>query len=666
MKDIDKLAINTVRCISLDAIDKAKSGHPGLPLGAAPMGYVLWQKHLSHYSAQPDWHNRDRFVLSAGHGSMLLYALMHLTGYSVSMDDLKDFRQLGSNTPGHPESFITKGIEATTGPLGQGSANAVGMAMAERALAHRFNREGFPVVDHFTYALVSDGDLMEGISAEAASLAGHLGLGKLVYIYDANDITLDGPTSLSFSRENVQKRYESYGWQVIHIGDGDTDIDSIDAGLSAAKNDTTRPSILIVKTTIGYGSPNKGGTSGAHGSPLGADETKATKEALGWPHPPFFVPEPVMEHFAARQKIMQEEYAAWHRMMERYQQQHAALAEAFYTSHADINAGKVPDGWHNSLPSYSPGEALATRVASGKSLQVVAKTFPFFLGGDADLSCSTKTAIKDGQDFDGQTGAGRNIHYGVREHAMAAIANGMAYHGGVRSYTATFFVFSDYMRPSIRLAAMNSLPVVYLWTHDSVAVGEDGPTHQPVEHLASLRAMPNLHVVRPADGVEVNAAWRLAMLRSDGPTAIVLSRQNLPVLASSSEEGALRGGYIVSDCEGAPQLLLLATGSEVSLAVEAQKALSAKGISARVISMVCWEQFECQPKDYRLSVLPDSVPRRISVEAASSFGWAQYAREHVSIDQFGVSAPGPIAMKHLGITLDAVVGKAEQLLANNA
>ncbi len=667
---LPELCINTIRTLSIDAVQKANSGHPGLPLGAAPMAYALWQNHLRHDPRDPAWPDRDRFVLSAGHGSMLLYSLVHLAGYDVSMEDLQAFRQWESRTPGHPEYHMTPGVEATTGPLGQGVSNAVGMAMAERFLANRFNRPGHDLVDHFTYALVSDGDLMEGIASEAISLAGHLGLGKLIFLYDANDITLDGPTSLCFTGEDVCARIAACGWHVQRVEDGDRDIAAIDGAISAAKAETGRPSLIFVHTTIGFGSPNKAGKSAAHGSPLGPDEVALTKKALGLnPDESFAVPKEAREHMAEPGKRGRELRDAWHGRFEAYAKEHPDLAAQWQT----CQSGELPAGWERDLPSWEPGSAIATRSAAGKALGALSGRIPWLFGGDADLSCSTKTLVEGG-DFNGVTGAGRNIRFGVREHAMAGICNGMSYHGGIRPDAATFFVFSDYMRPSVRLAALNHLPVVYVWTHDSIGVGEDGPTHQPVEHLMSLRAMPNLHVIRPADGNEAAQAWVQAIKRTDGPTALVLSRQNLPVQSVAPEslpDHVARGAYVLSDpADGAsPEVIVMATGSEVQVAMAAQELLAGDGIAARVVSMPCWEAFAAQSAEYRESILPAAVTARVSVEAGVTLGWQAWvglSGAAIGVDRFGASAPGGTLMKEYGITPEAVADKARELLGKRA
>jgi len=654
---LDTLCVNTLRTLAIDCVQKANSGHPGLPLGAAPMAYVLWDRHLKHDPANPRWPDRDRFVLSAGHGCMLLYSLLHLTGYDLTLDDLKAFRQWGSRTPGHPEVHLTPGVEATTGPLGQGHANAVGMAIAERMLAHRFNRPGHEIVNHRTWALVSDGDLMEGLTGEAASLAGHLRLGKLVCLYDSNDVSLDGPTAMAYS-EDWGRRYEAYGWRVLRVEQGDDDLAAIDAAIESAKADDSRPVLIVVRTTIGFGSPNKAGKASAHGSPLGPDEVAATKQALGWdPKAQFHLPAEALARFRdalARGKAAREQ---WQGRFDAWAQTQAVPAQEWRRR----IAGELPAGWDAELGAYKAGESAATRDAGGKALQALAAKLPELAGGDADLAESTKTAIKGGGDFDGRTGAGRNFHFGVREHAMGSIANGMAYHGGVRPYVSTFFVFSDYMRPAIRLAAINQLPVIYVFTHDSVAVGEDGPTHQPIEHLASLRAIPGLHVVRPGDPNETLEAWRYAIQRRDGPTVLVFTRQKLAVLDRSAlAPGASlsRGGYVLAEAAGgAPQAILIATGSEVKLALDARETLQQAGARIRVVSLPCWEAFAAQEKEYRDSVLPPAVRARVSVEAGATFGWSRWTGDAgiaVGIDRFGASAPGEVNLEKFGFTADHV------------
>ncbi|MHC4661009.1 MAG: transketolase [Planctomycetota bacterium] len=651
--DIDTLCINTIRTLSIDAIQKANSGHPGLPLGAAPMAYMLWQNHLKYNPRDPNWPDRDRFVLSAGHGSALLYSLLHLTGYGVTMEHIQNFRQWGCCTPGHPESSMTPGVEATTGPLGQGTANAVGMAIAERMLAHYFNRPGFEIVNHSTYALVSDGDLMEGISSEAASLAGHMHLGKLIYLYDSNDISLDGPTSMTFT-EDVAGRYEAYGWQVLKVEDGDTDIKAINAAIATAKHDTSRPSLIVVKTTIGYGSPNKSGKASCHGAPLGTDEVMLTKKELGWdPEKTFFVPDEAYTHFRQAAENGAALHEVWQKLFAGYSNEFPELAKEWKLA----MSGGLPDDWDNDLPAWGAGESLATRKAASAVENAIAKKIPWLAGGDADLSSSTGTRIKEEPDFNGETGEGRNVRFGVREHAMASIANGMAYHGGIRPFVSTFFIFSDYMRPATRIAALAGLPVTNIWTHDSIGVGEDGPTHQPVEHLMALRVMPNIRVIRPCDANETREAWIHAMKRKEGPTCLVLSRQGLPILDRNKlapAENLHKGAYILAEAEGGkPQAIIIATGSEVKIALEAQEILQKDGIKARVVSMPCWETFETQSDDYKKSVLPPNVKARISVEAGSSLGWKQWVGDKgvvLGIERFGASAPGGTNFEKFGFT----------------
>jgi transketolase len=663
---LDELCINTIRTLSIDAVQKANSGHPGLPLGAAPMAYVLWQNHLRHNPRNPHWPDRDRFVLSAGHGSMLLYSLLHLTGYDLTMSDLEAFRQWGSRTPGHPEFHLTPGVEATTGPLGQGASNAVGMAIAERSLAHRFNQDGLTIVDHWTYALVSDGDLMEGISAEAASLAGHLRLGKLIYLYDSNEVTLDGPASLTFTTEDVERRYQAYGWQVLRVKDGDHDLNAIQAALVEARKETTRPSLVIVHTTIGYGSPNKQGTASAHGSPLGVEEVALTKKALSWdPDAQFHVPEEALSRFRKAVANGESLEAEWNARFAELERRRPDLASEWKRRFR----GELPSGWDAGLPRFKAGEKLATREASGKVLNAIAASVPELIGGDADLSSSTKTALDGMGSFDGQAGSGRNLHFGVREHAMGAVVNGLAYHGGVRGYASTFFCFSDYMRPSVRLAALGRLPAIYVWTHDSIGVGEDGPTHQPVEHLMALRVMPNLHVIRPADANETVEAWRWAMERTDGPTALVLTRQKLATFereGRGAASGLRRGAYVLSDPpQGEPRAIVIATGSEVEIALQAQASLSKEGIPSRVVSMPCWEIFDEQDSEYRESVLPSSIGARVSIEAGVTRGWSLHigsSGRAIGVDRFGASAPGEVIYERLGLTSEAIVSAVRSVL----
>jgi transketolase len=655
--DLPTLAINTIRTLSIDAIQKADSGHPGLPLGCAPMAYVLWHNHLKHDPRAPQWPDRDRFVLSAGHGSMLLYSLLHLTGYDLSLDDLKQFRQWNSKTPGHPEWHHTPGVEATTGPLGQGAANAVGMAIAERYLATYFNRPGHEIIDHHTYALVSDGDIMEGVCFEASSIAGHLGLGKLTFLYDANHVTLDGPLALVMD-EDVGARYAALGWHVQFVEQGDTDRAALDAAITTARAETERPSIIIVRTTIGYGSPKKAGTSSAHGSPLGEAEVAATKVALGWdPAAKFLIPPAVAEHMGQAVNKGAAAHAAWDARLVAYHRAHPELAALL-----DLALrGELPAGWDSKLPTFAVGStAVATRSGSGKILAAIAERVPWLLGGDADLGGSTKTIVPGGN-YD-RAGAGRNLRFGIREHAMGSIGNGMLYHGGVRSFVATFFVFSDYMRPPVRLAALNKQPAIFVWTHDSVGLGEDGPTHQPVEHLMALRAMPNLAVFRPCDGNETVAGWRVAMTRKGGPTGLVLSRQDLPNISPIDTASAERGAYVLADGK---DVVLIGTGSEVAVALAARELLAQQHVSARVVSMPCWELFADQPEAYRDEVLPPGS-RRVSVEAGVTFGWREYVGdrgESIGIDRYGASAPGELVLEKLGITPAAVVAAAKRVLA---
>ena len=661
-------AINTIRFLSVDAVQKAKSGHPGTPMGLAPLSYLLWTKYLRYNPSNPDWTGRDRFVLSCGHASMLLYSLLHLTGYGVTLDDLRNFRQWGSKTPGHPEAGHTPGVEVTTGPLGQGLGNAVGMAMASRILAQRFNRPGHEIVSHRIVALCSDGDLMEGVASEAASLAGFHRLGNLVAFYDDNRITIEGSTDLAF-REDVAGRFRAYGWNVLNVADGNTDLAGLCAAIETAFAGRERPTLVVVRTTIGFGSPNKQDTAEAHGAPLGEAEVALTKEQLGWPtSPPFLVPEDVLAHF--REAVPRGERAE-----REWRLKFAAYAAAFPDLALEWERrmwGDLPEGWADGIPAFSPGAgAVATRSASKNILNAIAGKVPELTGGSADLAPSTETIMKDAGDFlpDAAPG-GRNFHFGVREHGMGAILNGMARHGGVIPYGATFFIFTDYMRPSIRLAALMGCRVVYVLTHDSVGLGEDGPTHQPIEHLASLRAMPNLHVIRPADANETAAAWRAALERTQGPTALVLTRQKIPVLPPervNRDDGVDRGAYVLSDAEGGrPDVLLLASGSEVHVALAAKKLLSAEGVASRVVSMPCWERFEEQPAGYREEVLPPAVSARVSVEAGSTFGWERYVGDRgasVGIDRFGASAPAERIFRELGITPEAVRDRAKSVLA---
>lgn len=664
---IARLSIDTIRFLAIDMVEQAKSGHPGAPMGMAPMAYALWARHLRHHPGDPSWPDRDRFVLSAGHASALLYALLHLTGYELPMAELKRFRQYGSLTPGHPESDLTPGVEATTGPLGQGFANGVGMAIAESWLAARFNTSRRRVIDHHVYAICSDGDLQEGVSAEAASLAGTLKLGKLVYLYDDNGIQIEGSTETVFT-EDVAKRFDAYGWHVVGPVDG-TDVDAIDSAITVAKSETERPSLIIVKTTIGHGSPGKQGTAKAHGEALGPEEMAATRKALGWTRAPFEVPEEVRAHMTAIDRGAGQK-ADWEERV-------AALAQEEPKQALELRRllrGDLPDGWDSDLDALfdrdMPGKQ-ATRKASGTVLNHIAAVVPNLIGGSADLAGSNNTIIKASTDYGPGDRSGVNMHYGVREHAMAAISNGMSLHGGVIPYTGTFLTFSDYMRPSIRLAALQKLRVVYVFTHDSIGLGEDGPTHQAVEHLAALRVIPGLRVIRPSDSTEVPEAWRAALTHTDGPTALVFTRQNVALVDRARHapaKGSRRGAYVLADGGRSPALLLLATGSEVELALEAAEALELRGVTARVVAMPCFETFRDQPLAYRSACLPDGIPR-LAIEAGATQGWHEWigaAGDAITLDRFGVSAPAADAFAGLGFTVDHVVTRALRLLGRNA
>ncbi|MDQ0972429.1 transketolase [Neobacillus niacini] len=662
---IDALSVTSIRTLSIDMIEKANSGHPGMPMGAAPMTYTLWTRFMNHNPKNPEWFNRDRFVLSAGHGSALLYSMLHLSGYNLSMDDLKQFRQWGSKTPGHPEYRHTEGVEATTGPLGQGIAMAVGMAMAERHTASVYNKDNYEIVNHYTYSICGDGDLMEGVSAEAASLAGHLKLGRLVVLYDSNDISLDGDLNKSFS-ESVKERFLSYGWQYLRVEDGNN-LEEISKALEEARNDLDRPTMIEVRTVIGYGSPNRAGTSGVHGSPLGANELKLTKEAYKWTfEEDFHVPQEVYDNF--KNLIVEngtKKEKEWNDLFAQYKKEYPELANQLET----VLKNELPEGWDKDIPVYSEGKALASRASSGEALNGIAKNLPIFIGGSADLAGSNKTMIKGTGDFAPGNYEGRNIWFGVREFAMGAAMNGIALHGGVKIFGGTFFVFSDYLRPAIRLAALMGLPVTYVFTHDSIAVGEDGPTHEPVEQLAALRAMPGLSIIRPADGNETAAAWKLAVESTNKPTALVLTRQDLPTLKGTDQnayEGVSKGAYVVAPSEKeTPDALLLATGSEVSLAVEAQAALAGEGIHVSVVSMPSWDRFEQQSQEYKNSVLPKNVKKRLGIEVGSSFGWHKYTGDEgdvLAIDTFGASAPGEKIMEEYGFSVSNVVARVKALL----
>lgn len=678
--DLDTLCINTIRFLSVDAVQKANSGHPGMPMGAAPMAYALWTRYLKHNPGNPDWFDRDRFVLSAGHGSMLLYSLLHLTGYGLPLSEIERFRQLGSHTPGHPERGQTPGVEITTGPLGQGVGNAVGMAIAEAHLAARFNRPGLEVVNHHTYCIVGDGDLMEGVAAEAASLAGHLELGKLICLYDDNRISLAASTALSFTEDRAA-RFAAYGWHVATVADGN-DLAAIGAALDAARAETGRPSLILVRTHIGFGSPHKQDSFEAHGSPLGLDEVRLTKLTLGWPtEPPFLIPAPALAHF--RQALGEGRRAeeSWNATLAEYAQKSPHEADELKR----ILAGDLPVGWNERLPRFATDpKGMSTRLASGKLLAAMAPCIPELVGGSADLNPSTYTVLPGEGDFEppaaeeadrqGSVGSswgyeGRNIHFGVREHGMGAILNGMAAHGGMIPFGGTFLTFSDYLRPSLRLAALMGLRVIHVFTHDSIALGEDGPTHQAVEQLAALRAIPNLTVIRPADANETTVAWRLAIERQTGPTALVLSRQNLPVLDRTrfaAAEGVRRGGYVLKDVDGgSPELVLIATGAEIPLVIAAEEQLREWDIGVRIVSLPSWELFDAQPREYRDAVIPPHVTARLAVEAGSPLGWHRYVGEGgaiIAVERFGTSAPGDLVMREYGFTVDNVCRHALCLL----
>jgi transketolase len=657
--DLDQLCVNTIRTLAMDAVQKANSGHPGMPMGMADAAYVLWTRFLKHNPADPAWPNRDRFVLSAGHGSMLLYSLLHLTGYDLPLEQIQRFRQWESLTPGHPEYGDTPGVETSTGPLGQGFANGVGMALAERLLATHFNRPGFEIVDHYTYAIVSDGDLMEGISHEAASLAGHLGLGKLIYFYDDNHITIEGDTVLTFSEE-VRRRFEAYGWHV--QAPSGHDRDAIAQAIGQARSEAERPSLVICRTHIAYGSPNKQDTAKAHGEPLGADEVRLTKAAMGWPaEAQFLIPDEAMTHFRTAVDRGADDQEEWETMFARYRGVHPGLAAEWERR----VAGKLPQGWDEALPSFALEDGpLATRAAGGKVMQALAPVLPELVGGSADLHPSTKTYLSAYPAVRKGAYEGRNLHFGIREHAMGGILNGMALHGGLRPYGSTFLVFSDYMRPSMRLAGLMRLPVIYVFTHDSVFVGEDGPTHQPVEQTASLRAIPGLTVIRPADARETVAAWRIIAEHREGPVALLLTRQKLPILEKTDIEGVARGAYVLADA-GDPQVLLMASGSEVELVLGAQEVLAAEGIAANVVSMPSWELFEAQPQAYRDAVLPPKVTARVAVEAGVPLGWERYVGsqgEIIGLNRFGASAPYKVLAEKFGFTAEAVARRAKLVL----
>lgn len=664
-KAFDELCVNTIRTLSMDAVQAAESGHPGMPMGMADAAYVLWTQFLKHDPSHPNWYDRDRFILSAGHGSMLLYSLLHLTGYDLSLEELKNFRQWGSKTPGHPEYGLTPGVETTTGPLGQGFATGVGMAMAERHLASTYNTEQHTITDHYTYGIVSDGDLMEGISHEAASLAGHLKLGKIIYLYDANEISIDGSTDLAYTEDAV-KRFESYSWHVQKI-DGH-DRNAVAEAIKIAQNEEGKPSLVVCRTHIGYGSPNKQDSAASHGAPLGEEELAKTKENLGWdPSRKFFIPEEVLTHFRKAKEKGATYYSQWQSEFEDYRKVSSKLARRFEQG-LQRNIGENIDEW---LPVFEASEkGMATRAASGKVINAIAGEIPSMVGGSADLTGSNKTWIDEAEVFSADNYLGRNIHYGVREHAMGAAMNGMALHGGIKPFGGTFLIFSDYCRPAIRIAALSHIPSIFVFTHDSIGLGEDGPTHQPIEHLASLRAMPNTLVLRPGDANEVSWAWKAALEHTDGPSLIALTRQGIPTLdrkTYASASGLMKGAYILSDSDKeTPDAILIGTGSELQLALQAQQELAKEGIDARVVSMPSWELFEAQDAGYQEKVLPASVKARVSIEAASTFGWERWVGSEgkvIGIDRFGASAPYQEIYEHLGLTKDRVVEEAKLLMS---
>jgi transketolase len=662
---LDQLCINTIRCLAMDAVQKANSGHPGLPMGAAPMAYLLWTRFLKYHPQKPDWPNRDRFVLSAGHGCMLLYSLLHLTGYDLSLDDIKQFRQWGSRTPGHPERGLAPGVETTTGPLGQGFGNAVGMAIAEKYLAAHFNRPGHEIVNYNVYGICSDGDLMEGVASEAASIAGFLGLGNLTFFYDNNHISIEGSTDLAFN-EDVGRRFEAYGWFVQNLPDGN-DLEAIDRALHKAQQERERPSLIIVRTHIAYGSPNKQDTAAAHGEPLGEEEVKLTKQNLGWPlEPTFLIPRDALAHYREAITRGERAEAEWQKKLAAYRREYPDLAQQWDR----LIKGELPEGWKEMIPAFKADEKpIATRSASEKVLNAISPSLPFLVGGAADLAPSTKTYVKGLGDFKKGNYGAKNFHFGIREHAMGSIVNGMAV-SHLIPYGSTFLIFSDYMRPTLRLAALMEAHSIFVYTHDSVFLGEDGPTHEPIEHLASLRAIPNLCFIRPADANETAVAWRVAIERRDGPVAMALTRQNLPIIDRNkyaSAEGLERGGYILADAPGGktPEIILIASGSEVSLALEAHQKLVVEGIAARVVSMPSWDLFERQPQTYREEVLPPQVTARLAIEAAAPLGWERYVGLKgavIGMRRFGASAPYKVLAEKFGFTSENAVKQARQLL----
>ncbi len=672
--DLDQLCINTIRTLSLDAVQKAESGHPGLPLGCAPMAYVMWTRFLRHNPKNPKWANRDRFLLSAGHGSMLLYSLLYLTGYDLPLEELQRFRQYGSKTAGHPENVLTPGCEITTGPLGQGFANGVGMAMGAAHLGAKFNQPELPLIDHYVYSIVSDGDLMEGVASEAASLAGHLKLGNLIYLYDDNHVTIEGFTDLAFT-ENVPQRFAAYGWHTLTVEDGN-DLEAIEGAIREAQNETTRPSLISIKTTIGYGMPTAG-TRKAHSDAPGEEAVRETKRHLGWPEDKdFYVPDEAMAHFREAIERGAGQEAEWNALVEKFEQAHEDLSGAWRAT----MSGDLPEGWEAHLPSFENAKPMATRAASGEVINALAGHMPMLIGGSADLGVSNNTDIKDGGSYQPGAYEGRILHFGVREHAMGATMTGISLNGGLIPFGGTFMCFSDYMKPAIRLAALSEVQVIYVFTHDSIGLGEDGPTHQPIEHLAGLRAIPHLYVIRPADPHETREAWRIAISRRKAPTALALTRQKVPVIDQTRynrAEGTRRGAYILAEAEAAypiegetnknstPALILIATGSEVSLALEAREALQKEGMPTRVVSMPCWELFEEQSEDYRNEVLPPAITARLAIEAGARLGWDRYVGPQgdcVCIDRFGASAPGDVALSELGFNVENVLKRARALL----
>ncbi len=662
--NIDQLSINTIRFLAVDAVQKANSGHPGMPMGCAPIAYTLYKNYINHNPQNPKWLNRDRFILSAGHGSMLLYSILHLSGYDISLDDLKNFRQWESITPGHPEFGLTAGVETTTGPLGQGFANAIGMAIAQEYLAAMFNKDDLKILDHHIYGICSDGDLMEGVSHEAASIAGHLKLGKVIFFYDDNNISIEGSTSLTFS-EDIQRRFESYNWQILHINDVN-DLGQIVKAINDAKSEPDKPTLVITKTHIGYGSPNKQDTAAAHGSPLGEEEVKLTKKNLNWAeNKTFYIPDEVTEHFSDVKTKGNNAEDAWNKLFDEYKNKYPAEAERFLK----IMNNDFGDGWKSKLPSYADvGTNIATRSASGKVINSIEKELPTLIGGSADLAPSTNTLMKDETDFSAANRAGRNFHFGVREHGMASLLNGMALYGGIIPYGATFLIFSDYLRPAIRLGAISGIKVIYVFTHDSIGLGEDGPTHQPIEHFAALRAIPKVVVIRPGDANETVEAWKAALEHKGSPVALILTRQKLPVLdrsVLSPAENLSKGAYVIKDCDSEPQMILMATGSEVSIALEAADILNETGIKTRVVSFPSWELFDMQSEDYKEEVLPSIIKARVSVEAGVAQGWDKYVGDYgesISIDNFGASASNKVLFDKYGFTVENIVTTCKRVL----